>query len=52
MCITIPLRITGIEGRSARCEARDVRREVRLDLLDSDVELCRKVGDDGVRKAA
>jgi hydrogenase expression/formation protein HypC len=37
MCVTIPLRITGIEGCSATCEARDVRREVRLDLLDSDV---------------
>ncbi len=37
MCITVPMRITGFEGRSASCEARGVRREVRLDLLDCEV---------------
>jgi hydrogenase expression/formation protein HypC len=37
MCITVPMRIIGIEGLSASCEVRDIRREVRLDLLDFDV---------------
>jgi len=37
MCIAVPMRITGIVGRSASCEVGDIRREARLDLLDSDV---------------
>jgi hydrogenase expression/formation protein HypC len=37
MCITIPMRVVSIEGRGCCCEARGVRREVRLDLLDCEV---------------
>jgi hydrogenase expression/formation protein HypC len=35
MCITIPMRIVSVEGVSGCCEARGVRRKVRLDLLES-----------------
>jgi len=36
MCITIPMRIVSVEGVNGCCEARGVRREVRLDLLESE----------------
>lgn len=33
MCLAIPMRITEINGGTARCEARGVRRDVSLLLL-------------------
>jgi hydrogenase assembly chaperone HypC/HupF len=37
MCITVPMRITGIEGLFANCEVGNIRREIGLDQLESEV---------------
>jgi hydrogenase expression/formation protein HypC len=34
MCLAVPMRIVSIQGHMARCEARGVRRDVSLTLLD------------------
>lgn len=39
MCVTAPMQIVSLDGRSACCEARGVRRDVRLDLLDEAIAI-------------
>ena len=34
MCLAVPMRIVSIEGHKACCEAKGIRREVSLTLLD------------------
>lgn len=36
MCLAIPMRITTIEGLSARCEARGVERDISLFMLQDE----------------
>jgi hydrogenase expression/formation protein HypC len=36
MCLAIPMQVKGIEGLTARCEARGVERTVSLFLLQDD----------------
>ncbi|HNQ04456.1 MAG TPA: HypC/HybG/HupF family hydrogenase formation chaperone [Thiobacillaceae bacterium] len=37
MCLAIPMRILGIDGFTARCEARGALRDVSLFLLQDDL---------------
>lgn len=37
MCLTIPMRVTSVEGLKARCQALGVTREVSLLLLQHDL---------------
>jgi hydrogenase expression/formation protein HypC len=39
MCIAVPMRVVSIEGGGCCCEAMGVHREVRLDLLDTAVDV-------------
>lgn len=36
MCLAYPMRITAIDGFSARCEARGIEREISLYMLQDD----------------
>jgi len=36
MCLAVPMRIVSISGHTALCEARGVRRDVSLTLLDGE----------------
>lgn len=42
MCLAIPMRITAIDGWTARCEAKGVHRDVSLFMLQDDLP---RVGD-------
>lgn len=37
MCLAIPMQIESIEGYTARCEAKGVRREVSLFMMQDDL---------------
>lgn len=37
MCLAIPMRITAIDGWTARCEAKGVHRDVSLFMLQDDL---------------
>lgn len=37
MCLAIPMRITAIEGFTARCEAKGIFRDVSLFMLQDDL---------------
>ncbi|MEW5786300.1 MAG: HypC/HybG/HupF family hydrogenase formation chaperone [Pseudomonadota bacterium] len=36
MCLAIPMRITAVEGFSARCEARGIQRDISLFMLQDE----------------
>lgn len=37
MCLAFPMRITAVDGLSARCEARGIYRDVSLFMLQDDL---------------
>jgi hydrogenase expression/formation protein HypC len=36
MCLAIPMRITAVDGLSARCEARGIERDISLFMLQDE----------------
>ena len=36
MCLAIPMKITAVDGLSARCEARGIEREISLFMLQDE----------------